>query len=75
MDPRYPTGKFTYDPDVTPEKRALWISAIGSFPVELKAALAKLPADRLDMPYRDGGWTARQVVHHVADSHINAYVR
>lgn len=75
MDPRYPTGTFTCDPDVTPEKRARWIAAIGSFPAELKAALAKLPAETLDTPYRDGGWTARQVVHHVADSHINAYVR
>jgi hypothetical protein len=75
MDPRYPTGPFTYDPEITPEKRAQWIAAIGSFPTELKAALAALPAGELDTPYRDGGWTARQVVHHVADSHINAYVR
>jgi len=75
MDLRYPTGRFTYDPHVTPEKRAAWVAAIGRFPEELTAALARLPAGRLDTPYREGGWTARQVVHHVADSHMNAYVR
>ena len=51
------------------------IAAIGSLPAEMRAAAASLPADKLDTPYRDGGWTARQVVHHVADSHMNAYVR
>jgi hypothetical protein len=75
MDPRYPTGKFSFDPAVTPEKRKVAIAAIGAFPAELKAVLASLPAGALDKPYREGGWTARQVVHHVADSHINAYVR
>lgn len=75
MDPRYPTGPFTLDPDVTPEKRQGWIGAIGTFPVELHQALAALPADRLDTTYRTGGWTARQVVHHLADSHMNAYIR
>jgi DinB superfamily len=75
MDPRYPTGRFTYDPDVTSEKRAAWMAAIGSLPTEIREALAAIPADRIDTPYRDGGWTGRQVVHHVADSHINAYLR
>ena len=75
MDPRYPTGKFSFDPAATPEKRKAWIAAIGALPAELKAVLAALPAGALDRPYREGGWTARQVVHHVADSHINAYVR
>jgi len=75
MDPRYPTGRFTYDPETTPAKRAAWVAAIGSFPTELRAALEAIPADRIDTPYREGGWTGRQVVHHVADSHINAYVR
>jgi hypothetical protein len=75
MDPRYPTGPFTFDPSVTPEKRKAAIAAIGAFPSELKAVLAGLPAGALDKPYREGGWTARQVVHHVADSHVNAYVR
>jgi hypothetical protein len=75
MDLRYPTGRFSLDSDVTPEKRAAWVAVIGSFPAELRAALDAIPADRIDTPYRDGGWTGRQVVHHLADSHINAYVR
>ncbi|MDH4062947.1 MAG: putative metal-dependent hydrolase [Acidobacteriota bacterium] len=75
MDPRYPTGRFTFDPAITSEKRAAWVATIGSFPDELKAALATIPANRLDTPYREGGWTARQVVHHVADSHMNAHIR
>lgn len=72
MDPRYPTGKFVFDPAPTPEKRRERIAAIGALPAELKAALA---VAGLDKPYRDGGWTARQVVHHVADSHMNAFIR
>jgi len=75
MDPRYPTGRFAYDSDVTADKRAAWVAAIGQFPTELRAALGVLSAADLDTPYREGGWTGRQVVHHVADSHINAYVR
>lgn len=72
MDPRYPTGNFTFNPQATADTRRAAIAAIGSFPAELKAALASASIDK---PYREGGWTARQVVHHVADSHINAFVR
>jgi hypothetical protein len=72
MDPRYPIGKFAFDPQPTAEKRRISIAAIGSFPAELKAVL---PSARLDRPYREGGWTGRQVVHHLADSHMNAFVR
>ena len=72
MDPRYPTGKFTFNANPTPETRRAAISAIGAFPAELKAVLGSA---RLDTPYREGGWTARQVVHHVADSHMNAFIR
>jgi hypothetical protein len=75
MDLRFPTGRFTVDPEITAEKRLARIAVIGSFPAELRQALAALPAERLDTPYRPGGWTARQVVHHVADSHMNAYIR
>ncbi len=75
MDPRYPTGRFEFDAAVTPEKRAAWIAAIGALPSEIRPAVASLGTDRLDTPYREGGWTARQVVHHVADSHLNAYIR
>ena len=72
MDPRYPTGKFAYDPNPTAETRKAAIAAIAALPGELKAVL---PAAQLDRPYREGGWTARQVVHHVADSHMNAFIR
>lgn len=75
MDPRYPTGRFVFTPDPAPEVRAAGIAAIGALPVEIRAAVASLPDEQLDTPYRDGGWTARQVVHHVADSHVNAYIR
>jgi hypothetical protein len=75
MDPRYPVGKFTHDPEVTPEKRKTWIAQIAALPSELNAALAALPPGGIDRPYRDGGWTARQVVHHLADSHLNAHTR
>lgn len=72
MDPRYPTGKFAYDSHITPEKRREMIATIGSLPAELKTAMATA---QVDTPYREGGWTTRQVVHHVADSHMNAFVR
>ena len=72
MDPRFPTGKFTFDQAAAADKRRDGIAAIASFPAELKAAMT---GARLDQTYRDGGWTARQVVHHVADSHMNAFIR
>ena len=72
MDPRYPTGKFAYDPNPTAETRKAAIAAIAALPGELKAAL---PSAQIDRPYREGGWTARQVVHHMADSHMNAFIR
>ena len=75
MDPRYPVGQFTADQNVTPEKRKTWIAQLDSLPGDLRKAVASLPAGGLDTPYRDGGWTARQVVHHLADSHLNAYTR
>jgi hypothetical protein len=75
MDPRYPTGPFTFVPNPSPELRAACIAAIGSFPAEIRTAAASLTPGKLDTTYRDGGWTARQVIHHVADSHMNAYVR
>jgi hypothetical protein len=72
MDPRFPTGKFVFDEAGAPGRRQDCIAAIASFPGELKAAM---PGARLDQPYREGGWTARQVVHHIADSHMNAFIR
>ena len=75
MDPRYPVGKFVLDNTVTPEKRRDWIRQLDALPRDIRRALAELPSEGLDTTYRDGGWTARQVVHHVADSHANAYIR
>ena len=72
MNPRFPIGEFAYDPNSTAQTRRDCIDAIGRLPAELKAALATAQVDK---PYRDGGWTARQVVHHVADSHMNAFIR
>ena len=75
MDPRYPTGPFAYDAAGAAERRATRLALIGSLPDEMATAVAALPSGGLDRPYREGGWTARQVVHHVADSHANAYIR
>ncbi|MGE3275046.1 MAG: YfiT family bacillithiol transferase [Vicinamibacterales bacterium] len=75
MDPRYPTGRLTFTATPSDADRAQWIAAIGALPAELKATLAALPPGALDRPYREGGWTVRQVVHHLADSHVNAYCR
>ena len=72
---RYPIGRFLLDPEATADKRAGWITAIEELPSRMREAVSDLRDDQLDTPYRDGGWTVRQLVHHVADSHTNAYVR
>lgn len=74
-DLRYPIGEMTPTAMVTPELRARSIDAIAVLPVEMRAAVHGLSDAQLDSPYRPGGWTVRQVVHHVADSHLNAYIR
>jgi hypothetical protein len=74
-DPRFPIGKFHYDGPPTEEQRVHLIAAIEQTPANLRAAVAGLSPQQLDTPYRDGGWTVRQVTHHVPDSHMNAYVR
>ena len=74
-DPRYPTGKFNYNPSITPDSRTRAIAAIREAPAALRAAVRGLDDAQLDTPYRDGGWTVRQVVHHVPESHMNAYIR
>ncbi|MBI2685938.1 MAG: putative metal-dependent hydrolase [Acidobacteria bacterium] len=74
-DPRYPIGKFQYDGPLTPEQRSTMIEAIENTPVELRKSIRGLVDEQLATPYRDGGWTVRQLIHHVADSHINAYCR
>jgi hypothetical protein len=75
MDPRYPVGKFVLDPESTDEKRRGWIAELDALPRNMEAALRNLTPSLLDTPYREGGWTVRQLVHHVADSHLNAYTR
>lgn len=75
IDPRYPTGLFRFDPDVTPEKRHAAIAAIRDTPAAIRAAVKGLNASQIETPYREGGWTVRQVVHHVPESHMNAFVR
>jgi len=74
-DPRYPIGRFTFDGKVSPPLRERWIGEIAATPGALRAAVTDLAPTQLDTPYRDGGWTVRQVVHHVPDSHLNAYTR
>jgi len=74
-DPRYPIGRFTPPLSSEPATRAEQISVLRMLPGNLQAAVTGLVLDQLDTPYRDGGWTVRQLVHHVADSHANAYIR
>ena len=75
MDPRYPTGKFETPNAITPALREQAIDEISKTPTNLHGAIAGLKDEQLETPYREGGWTVRQVVHHVADSHMNAYIR
>jgi hypothetical protein len=74
-DLRYPVGKFKFPETVTPEDRRKYVDQIADTPAQLKAAVAGLSDHQLDTPYRPGGWTVRQVVHHVPDSHLNSYIR
>jgi uncharacterized damage-inducible protein DinB len=74
-DPRYPIGKFKVEPNPTDEWRRARLAEIEEAPARLRAAVAGLSDEQLDTPYREGGWTVRQLVHHVPDSHLNAYVR
>ena len=75
LDPRYPIGNFVRPAASTPALRAEQIAVLRDLPARLQTAIAGLSDTQLDMPYREGGWTVRQVVHHVADSHANSYVR
>ena len=74
-DPRYPIGRFTFEGKVSPQSRECWIGEIAAAPGALRAAVTELTPAQLDTAYRDGGWTVRQVVHHLPDSHLNAYTR
>jgi hypothetical protein len=72
---RYPVGRFERPGNATAGDRARWIEDIAALPANLRNAVMGLGPDQLDTPYRDGGWTIRQVVHHIADSHVNGWVR
>jgi len=74
-DLRYPVGKFNYDGPPSESQRKQFLDDIAGTPEKLRAAVAGLSDVQLDTPYRPGGWTVRQVVHHVPDSHLNSYVR
>jgi len=74
-DPRFPTGPFQFNPDATADTRRQAIAAIRATPGALRAAVAGLSESQMNTPYRDGGWTVRQVVHHVPESHMNAFTR
>ncbi len=72
---RYPTGKWVRVPDLDSAGRAARIDQIAQVPAAVRAAVAGLTEAQLDTPYREGGWTPRQIVHHLADSHMNAFTR
>ena len=72
---RYPIGKFSPKEEYSTTEIEQLISRIESLPVRLEKEVLNLSPSQLDTPYRDGGWTIRQVVHHTADSHMNAYIR
>jgi len=74
-DLRYPIGKFQRIENLTDEQRRAYIDQIAEVPAQLNAALEGLKPEQLDTPYRPGGWTVRQVVHHLPDSHMNAFTR
>ena len=74
-DLRYPAGKFDSAAPRTAESRAAAIADLAAHPAALRAAVAGLTDAQLDTPYRPDGWTVRQVVHHLADSHMNAFIR
>lgn len=74
-DLKYPIGKFDKNFEYTPELKAKFIDEISKLPQKIKAATKNLSDEQLDTPYRPEGWTVRQTVHHIADSHLNSLVR
>jgi hypothetical protein len=74
-DPRYPVGSFVRPEIITPDERIGAIATLAELPEQLRNAVDGLNSSQLTTPYRNGGWTLRQVVHHIADSHMNAYIR
>jgi uncharacterized damage-inducible protein DinB len=75
MDLQYPIGKFQWEGAITNEQREQLIAQIEQAPVQLRQAVAGLSQEQVNTPYRPNGWTVRQVVHHLPDSHMNTYIR
>ncbi len=75
VDLRYPIGEFTPPDEVTVAQKGAWLQEVAQLPQKLQEALRGLSDAQLDTPYRPGGWTVRQVVHHLPDSHLNSYTR
>lgn len=75
QDLRFPIGKFSPTPPGTADQRKTWIDQIARTPDDVAALVRGLSAAQLATPYREGGWTVAQVVNHMADSHMNAYLR
>jgi len=75
MDMKYPIGKFQFAGEITNSVTKNWIYEIAELPRLLRDAVQDLDYIQLDTPYRPEGWTVRQVIHHLADSHMNAYIR
>jgi uncharacterized damage-inducible protein DinB len=74
-DPRFPIGRFSYVPAQSAGERKQRIDTLRALPQQITEAVAGLTDAQLDTPYREGGWTVRQLLHHIPDSHLNAYVR
>jgi hypothetical protein len=72
---QYPVGRFNAPESTSDEHRLRLIESIASAPARMRAVATGLSDEELDTPYREGGWTARQVIHHVPESHMNAYIR
>jgi uncharacterized damage-inducible protein DinB len=75
LDPRYPVGRFAPPATIELDERTGAIATLAELPERLRNAVDGLSSAQLGVPYREGGWTVRQVVHHVADSHMNAFIR
>src|ERR1700733_1704570 len=75
IDPKYPIGDFVPPETISPDERTEAIATLAELPEQMRNAVDGLSSAQLGTPYREGGWTVKQVVHHVADSHMNAVIR